>query len=323
MVRDEGVARSWPGRFVKAFGPSGRSIPRTSSRIGSSASPTMWRSTTCAGRGPRIVSIDDEALGRDMADVLADAREPSAFDRAMRRDFRDDLDAALATLRPEFRRLVVMRYLEDMSYGGHLGGRGAAPRNGQEPPPSGQGRARPPAGRRRMGPGPPGRSDDCNLERGRSRRKDWTAMTTHVDREIREWLEAEAAGCADEADRRFRSVSRGLERMAAPAGFADAVIARLGASRGAPGRLLESLGPGRGGRRRRARGRRSGARADARVAGGVAGLRAGRGRWGQPGRHLAARRGWPAASLCGAGWRMRRPSSDGSSWARFRSGCWL
>jgi len=59
-------------------------------------------------------------------------------------------------------------------------------------------------------------------------------MTTHVDREIREWLEAEAAGCADEADRRFRSVSRGLERMAAPAGFADAVIARLGASRALP-----------------------------------------------------------------------------------------
>jgi RNA polymerase sigma-70 factor (ECF subfamily) len=34
----------------------------------------------------------------------------------VRRDFRDDLDAALATLRPEFRRLIVLRYLEDMSY---------------------------------------------------------------------------------------------------------------------------------------------------------------------------------------------------------------
>ena len=45
-----------------------------------------------------------------------DEREPSAFDRAVRRDFRNDLDAALAMLRPEFRRLVVMRYLEDMSY---------------------------------------------------------------------------------------------------------------------------------------------------------------------------------------------------------------
>ena len=56
-------------------------------------------------------------------------------------------------------------------------------------------------------------------------------MTTHEEREIREWLEAEAAGRADEADRHFRAASRGLERMAVPAGFADAVIARLGAAR--------------------------------------------------------------------------------------------
>ena len=56
-------------------------------------------------------------------------------------------------------------------------------------------------------------------------------MTTHVDGEIREWLEAEAAGRADEADGHFRAASRGLARMAVPAGFADAVIARLGAVR--------------------------------------------------------------------------------------------
>ncbi|MCU0251343.1 MAG: hypothetical protein MUE61_14115, partial [Vicinamibacterales bacterium] len=56
-------------------------------------------------------------------------------------------------------------------------------------------------------------------------------MTTHVDREVREWLEAEAAGRADEADRLFRSASLGVEQMAVPAGFADAVIARLGAAR--------------------------------------------------------------------------------------------
>jgi RNA polymerase sigma-70 factor (ECF subfamily) len=65
---------------------------------------------------PALVSIDDQEPGRGLADVLADAREPSAFDRAVRRDFRDDLESALARLRPEFRRLVVMRYLEDMSY---------------------------------------------------------------------------------------------------------------------------------------------------------------------------------------------------------------
>ncbi len=58
-------------------------------------------------------------------------------------------------------------------------------------------------------------------------------MTRNVDGEIREWLEAEAAGRAEEADLRFRSVSRGLERSRVPAGFADAVIARIGASRAA------------------------------------------------------------------------------------------
>jgi len=56
-------------------------------------------------------------------------------------------------------------------------------------------------------------------------------MTKQVNREIREWLEAEAAGRADEADRRFRTVGRVLAPTAVPAGFADAIIARLGSVR--------------------------------------------------------------------------------------------
>ena len=56
-------------------------------------------------------------------------------------------------------------------------------------------------------------------------------MTTDMRREIREWLEAEEAGRADEADLRFRAVGRRLERPAVPPGFAAAVVARLGASR--------------------------------------------------------------------------------------------
>jgi hypothetical protein len=56
-------------------------------------------------------------------------------------------------------------------------------------------------------------------------------MTTHVDKKIRDWLEAEAAGRADDADMRFRSVSRDLGRSDVPAGFADAVLARIGAAR--------------------------------------------------------------------------------------------
>jgi hypothetical protein len=58
-------------------------------------------------------------------------------------------------------------------------------------------------------------------------------MTTDMRREVREWLEAEKAGHADEADARFRAVGRGLERPGVPAGFADAVMARLGAPRAA------------------------------------------------------------------------------------------
>jgi len=56
-------------------------------------------------------------------------------------------------------------------------------------------------------------------------------MTKLTNREIREWLEAEAAGRADEADRRFRAVGRVLAPTAVPAGFAEAIIARLGSAR--------------------------------------------------------------------------------------------
>jgi len=56
-------------------------------------------------------------------------------------------------------------------------------------------------------------------------------MKTHVDKDIREWLEAEAAGLADEADVRFRAVSGRLERAEVPAWFTSAVMARLGAVR--------------------------------------------------------------------------------------------
>ena len=117
MVRDQGVAEELAqDAFVKAFGALRSFDPSYKFsnwilRIAHNVAVDHLRKTR-----PPIVSIDDEASGRDMADVLADTREPSAFDRAVRRDFSDDLEAALATLRPEFRRLVVMRYLEDMSY---------------------------------------------------------------------------------------------------------------------------------------------------------------------------------------------------------------
>ena len=117
MVRDQGVAEELAqDAFVKAFGALRSFDPSYKFsnwilRIAHNVAIDHLRKAR-----PPIVSIDDDASGREMADVLADRREPSAFDRALRRDFRDDLDAALATLRPEFRRLIVLRYLEDMSY---------------------------------------------------------------------------------------------------------------------------------------------------------------------------------------------------------------
>jgi hypothetical protein len=55
-------------------------------------------------------------------------------------------------------------------------------------------------------------------------------MTMRVDEDVRGWLEAETAGRADEADLRFQAVGRRLERVAVPAGFADAVMARIAAA---------------------------------------------------------------------------------------------
>jgi RNA polymerase sigma-70 factor (ECF subfamily) len=117
MVRDQGVAEELAqDAFVKAFAALRSFDPSYKFsnwvlRIAHNVAIDHLRRAR-----PAVVSIDDDSSGRDLADVLADGREPSAFDLAVRRDFRDDLEAALARLRPEFRRLVVMRYLEDMSY---------------------------------------------------------------------------------------------------------------------------------------------------------------------------------------------------------------
>ncbi|HSP89747.1 MAG TPA: sigma-70 family RNA polymerase sigma factor [Vicinamibacterales bacterium] len=117
MVRDDGVAEELAqDAFVKAFAALRTFNPAYKFsnwilRIAHNVAIDHLRKA----RLP-VVSIDDDSSGRDMADVLADTREPSAFDRAVQGDFREDLEAALALLRPEFRRLVVMRYREDLSY---------------------------------------------------------------------------------------------------------------------------------------------------------------------------------------------------------------
>ena len=67
-------------------------------------------------RRPDTVSIDEETPSKAVTEALVDDREASPFDRAAQADLREDLETALSALRPEYRRLVVMRYLEDLSY---------------------------------------------------------------------------------------------------------------------------------------------------------------------------------------------------------------
>jgi RNA polymerase sigma-70 factor (ECF subfamily) len=117
MVRDQGVAEELAqDAFVKAFAalrsfdPSYK-FSNWMLRIAHNVAIDHLRKAR-----PTLVSLDADHSGRDLADVVADGREPSAFERALRQDFREDLESALARLRPEFRRLVVMRYIEDLSY---------------------------------------------------------------------------------------------------------------------------------------------------------------------------------------------------------------
>lgn len=51
---------------------------------------------------------------------------------------------------------------------------------------------------------------------------------------VREWLDAEAAGQPDEADRRFRLVAAKLPRLRPSAAFADAILVRAGMAPAAP-----------------------------------------------------------------------------------------
>lgn len=117
MVRDQGVAEELAqDAFVKAFAALRSFDPAYKFsnwmlRIAHNVAIDHLRKAR-----PPVVSMDADDSGRNLADVVADGRAPSAFDRAVRQDFREDLEAALERLRPEYRRLVVMRYLEDLSY---------------------------------------------------------------------------------------------------------------------------------------------------------------------------------------------------------------
>ena len=141
-------------------------------------------------------------------------------------------------------------------------------------------------------------------------------MTRNVNSEIREWLEAEAAGRAEEADLAVPGCrpapgaswsSRGIRRRCHRQ-------ARRRPCR--PGRLFEALGPGGGGRQRGAGWRCSGAGALARLVRWPAGLTSSWWPGASAGWRSAGRHGWPAGSRCGAGWLKPQPSSAGSCGTR-------
>ena len=117
MVREPGVAEELAqDTFVKAFNalrsfdPAYKFINWILRIAHNTAIDHLRR------RRPDTVSIDEETPGRAVTEALVDSREASPFDRAAHADLRADLETALAQLRPEYRRLVIMRYLEDLSY---------------------------------------------------------------------------------------------------------------------------------------------------------------------------------------------------------------
>lgn len=117
MVREAGVAEELAqDTFVKAFGalrsfdPSYKFVNWILRIAHNTAIDHLRR------RRPDTVSIDEDVPGQAVTEALADQREASPFDRAAHADLRADLETALAKLRPEYRRMVVMRYLEDLSY---------------------------------------------------------------------------------------------------------------------------------------------------------------------------------------------------------------
>ena len=117
MVREDGVAEELAqDAFVKAFSalPSFDPAYKFSNWILRIAHNTAIDYLRRAR--PDMVSFDAESPGHGLTAALIDEKERSPLDRAVQRGLREDLEAALGRLRPEYRRLVIMRYLEDLSY---------------------------------------------------------------------------------------------------------------------------------------------------------------------------------------------------------------
>lgn len=118
MVRDPGVAEELTqDSFVKAlralhtFDPSYRFVTWLLRIAHNTAIDYLRR------RRPETVPIDTpEGQAGLPESVLVDRHQRTPLEVAEQADMRRMLDWALAQLRPEYRRLVILRYLEDFSY---------------------------------------------------------------------------------------------------------------------------------------------------------------------------------------------------------------
>jgi RNA polymerase sigma-70 factor, ECF subfamily len=117
LVRDHGVAQELTqDAFVKAFAalrqfdPACRFSPWIL-RIAQNTAIDYLRRIR-----PTTVSLAGDADSKGMASVLVDERERSPLEHAELADLRAALDWALSQLRPEYRRLVILRYQDDHSY---------------------------------------------------------------------------------------------------------------------------------------------------------------------------------------------------------------
>lgn len=117
LVRDRGVAQELAqDAFVKAFGalhsfdPTLRFSPWMLRIAHNTAIDYLRR------RRLSVVSIDKDPDDPGRAPLLIDERERSPLAHAELAHLREALDWALGHLRPEYRRLVILRYQEDQSY---------------------------------------------------------------------------------------------------------------------------------------------------------------------------------------------------------------
>jgi RNA polymerase sigma-70 factor (ECF subfamily) len=117
MVRDAGVAEELAqDAFVKAFAALRHFDPTFKFsnwilRIAHNVAIDHLRRLKLP-----TVSVDVDTPGHQLRDQLVDEREPTPFDLAEGADLARDLELAVAQLRPDYGRLIVLRYQEDLAY---------------------------------------------------------------------------------------------------------------------------------------------------------------------------------------------------------------